>query len=68
LDYILEKHRFRKCEGCLTLPRADIDSDHNLLVAKGRTRMKKIIRFQKRRPRWDFEKLYYQRQSVRDTL
>jgi hypothetical protein len=43
-----------------TLPGADIDSDHNLLVAKICTRLKKIIRFQKRRPRWDLEKLYAQ--------
>ena len=51
-----------------TLPGADIDSDHNLLVDKVRTRLKKIIRFQKSRPRWDLEKLYAQRQSVQDTL
>jgi hypothetical protein len=43
-----------------TLPGADIDSDQNLLVVKICTRMKKIIRFQKRRPRWDLEKLYAQ--------
>ena len=30
--------------------------------------MKKIIRFQKSRPRWDLEKLYAQRQRVNDTL
>jgi hypothetical protein len=51
-----------------TLPGADIDSDHNLLVAKFRTWLKKIIRFQKRRPRWDLEKLYAQRQGVQETL
>ena len=51
-----------------TLPGADIVSDHNLLVAKVRTRLKKIIRFQKNRLRWDLEKLYDQRQSVQDTL
>ena len=51
-----------------TLPAADIDSDHNLLVAKFRTRLKKIIRFQKSRPRWDLEKLYAQKQRVQDTL
>jgi hypothetical protein len=51
-----------------TLPRADIDSHHNLLVPKFRTRLKKIIRFQKRRPRWDLEKLYAQRQRVQETL
>jgi hypothetical protein len=51
-----------------TLPGADIDSDHNLLVAKICTRLKKIIRFQKRRPQWDLEKLYTQKQRVQDTL
>jgi len=30
--------------------------------------LKKIIRFQKRRPHWDLEKLYVQRQRVQDTL
>ena len=57
------KHRFRKSvKDVQTLSGAGIDSDHNLLVAKFRTRLKKIIRFQKNRPRWDFEKLYAQRQ------
>jgi hypothetical protein len=51
-----------------TLPGADIDSDHNLLVAKICTRLKKIIRFQKRRTQWDLEKLYTQKQRVQDTL
>jgi endonuclease/exonuclease/phosphatase family metal-dependent hydrolase len=51
LDYILLKHRFRNSvKDVQTLPEADIDSDHNLLVAKICTRLKKIIRFQKRRP------------------
>ena len=63
------KHRFRNSvKDVQTLPVADIDSDHNLLVAKVRTRLKKIIRFQNSRPRWDLEKLYAQRQSVQDTL
>jgi len=51
-----------------TMPGADIDCDHNLLVAKICTGLKKIIRFQKRRPQWDLEKLYVQRQRVQDTL
>ena len=51
-----------------TLPGADIDSDHNLLVAKVRTRLKKIIRFQKSKTSWDLEKLYAQRQRVQDIL
>jgi hypothetical protein len=51
-----------------TLPGADIDSDHNLLVATICTRLKKIIRFHRRKPRWDLEKLYAQRQIVHDGL
>jgi hypothetical protein len=51
-----------------TLPGADIDSDHNLLVAKICTRLKKIIRFQNRRQQWDLEKLYTQKQRVQVTL
>jgi exonuclease III len=61
LDYILVKHRFRNgVKDVHTLPGADIDSDHNLRAAKICTRLKKIIRFQMRRPRWDLEKLYTQ--------
>jgi hypothetical protein len=37
------------------VPGADIDSDLNLLVAKICIKLKKIIRFQKRRPQWDLE-------------
>jgi len=63
------KHQFRNSvKDEQTLPGADIDSDCNLLVAKICTRLKKIIRFQKRRPQWDLEKLYAQRQRVQDTL
>ena len=50
------------------MPGTDIDSDHNLLFAKFRTRLKKIIKFQKSRTRWDLEKLYVQRQRVQDSL
>jgi len=56
------KQRFRNSvKDVQTLPGADTDPDHNLLVAIVRTRLKKIIRFQKSRPRWDLEKLYAQR-------
>jgi endonuclease/exonuclease/phosphatase family metal-dependent hydrolase len=48
LAYILVKHRFRNSvKDVHTLPGADIESDHTLLVAKVRTRLKKLIRFQK---------------------
>jgi endonuclease/exonuclease/phosphatase family metal-dependent hydrolase len=42
-DYILVKHRFRNSVKELeALPGADIEADHILLVAKFRTRMKKL--------------------------
>jgi hypothetical protein len=51
-----------------TQPGADIDSDHNFLVAKICTRLKRIIRFQKRKPVFDLEKLQVQRQKVQESL
>ena len=51
-----------------TQPGAEIDSDHNLLVATICNRLKKIIRFQKRRPQWDLEKLCAHRQRVQVIL
>ena len=63
------KHRYRNRVGDVqTLPGADIDSDHSLLLDKVRIRLKKIIRIQKNKPRWDLEKLCAERQSVQDTL
>jgi len=43
-------------------------SKHQFRHAMLGTRSKKIIRFQKRRPQWDLEKLYTQTQTVQDTL
>jgi exonuclease III len=69
LDYILVKHRFRNSvKDVQTLHGADITSDHNLFVSKICTRLKKSVRFQKRRPQWDLEKLYAQRQRMQDNL
>jgi hypothetical protein len=48
-----------------TLPGADIDFDHNLLFAKI---LKKTIRFQNQKPRWNLETLYAQRQEMHDSL
>jgi hypothetical protein len=63
------KHQFRNSvKDVQILPGAYIGSDHNLLVAKFQTRLKKIIRFQKSRPRWDLEKRYAERQRVQETL
>ena len=59
MDYVLVKHRFRNgVKVVQTLPGAGLDSDHNLLVPKICTRLKKIIRIQKRRPQRGLEKLY----------
>ena len=44
-----------QCEGRADTAGADTDCDHNLLVAKMCTRLKKIIRFQKRRAKWGLE-------------
>jgi exonuclease III len=51
LDYVLVKQQFRNSvKDVQTLPGADIDSDHNLLVAKICTRLKKIIGFKSENP------------------
>jgi hypothetical protein len=71
LDYTLVKHRFRSSvKDVHTLPGADIDFGHNLLVAKIGTKLKKTERFQKRGSRWDLNKLYTytQLKRVQDTL
>jgi hypothetical protein len=69
LDYILGKNRFRNSvKDVQTLPEADIDCDYKLHVAMICTRLKKIIRFQNRRQRWDLEKLDAQRQRVQYIL
>jgi hypothetical protein len=55
------KQRFRNSVKVVqTQPGAYIDSDHNLLVAKISTRLKRILRLQKRKPVWDLEKLQAQ--------
>jgi hypothetical protein len=68
LAYIPVKQRFRNSvKDVQTLRGEDINCDHNLLVANICTRLKKIICFQKRKPRWDLEKLYAQQQKVHDS-
>ena len=43
IDYILVKQRFWNCiRDVKTLPGADVDSDHNLLVAEVQRRLKAI--------------------------
>jgi len=62
LDYILVKHPFRNSmKDVQTLSGAVIDPNHNLLAVEMCTRLKKVIRFQKDKQRWDVEKLYAHR-------
>jgi hypothetical protein len=69
LDYVLVKQRIRNSvKDVQTLPGANIDCDHNLLVATICTRLTKIIRFEQRKPRRNLETLYAQRQKVHDSL
>jgi Metal-dependent hydrolase len=50
IDYILVKQRFRNSvRDVKTLPGADIDSDHNLLVAEVQARLKSIKNAGKRK-------------------
>jgi hypothetical protein len=50
------------------MPGGDTDSDHDSLVAKICSRLKKIIKFQKGKRRWAVQKLHAQRQKVQYTL
>ena len=51
-----------------TLPGVDIQSDRKVLVAKIGTRLKKIVKLQKRKPVCDLEKLHSEGQNVQDAL
>ena len=58
------KHRFRNS---MKDVQADTDSDYNLLVGNICTKLKKIMKFQKGKQRWDLQKLHF-RYKVQDTL
>ena len=58
LDYILVKHRFRNSvKDVQTLPVADTDSDHNLLVAKICTKLKKNYKIPKEKTTLGFAEI-----------
>ena len=55
------KVRFRNSmKDVQTMPGADNDSGHNFLIANICTRLMKIMKIQKVKPRWDLQKLYAQ--------
>jgi hypothetical protein len=69
LDNMFVKHQFRKnMNDVWTLPGADIDCNHNLLIAKIHTKLQKIMKSQKWKARWHLEKLHAQWKKVQDTL
>jgi hypothetical protein len=51
-----------------TIHDAHTDSGHNWLDAKMWASLKKKVKFQKWKPRWDLVELHAQRQQVQDTL
>ena len=60
-DYILVQHtrRFKdSMKDKQTLTKADINSKHKLLFAKICTRLKKIKKLRKGKPRWNVENLH----------
>ncbi|XP_068081777.1 craniofacial development protein 2-like [Anabrus simplex] len=65
IDFIMIRQRFRNQElDCKTLPGADMDSDHNLLVIKCHLKLNKLKKG-KNAKRWDLDKL--KEKSVRDS-
>jgi hypothetical protein len=69
LDYTILKFQFsNRMKNAQNFPGAEIDSQHSLNFANIFTRLRKIVRFLKRKPRWDLQKLYAQQQKVQDVL
>jgi hypothetical protein len=56
LDYILVKDQVRhSMKDVKTMPGSVTDSYHDVLFAKSCTRLKKIVKFQKGKPRLDLD-------------
>src|SRR6266576_3359236 len=68
IDYILIEDRFKNgMKRVCTLPGADIDSGHNLLMAEVNFRMKKVHKGN-RRKKWNLEKLKGKSQVVGEKI
>ena len=68
IDYILVEERFRNgVRRVCTLPGADINSDHNLLMSEVNFRLKKVHKGNMKK-RWNLEKLKEKREIVREKL
>ena len=69
IDYILVKQRFRNSIiDVKTLPGADIDSDHNLLVAEVQTWLKAIKKVGKRKSKGNFERIESKENQVKEVM
>ena len=63
------KQRFRNSiRNVKTLPGADIDSDHNLLVAEMQTRLKAIKKAGKRKPKLNLERIKSKENNVKEVM
>jgi hypothetical protein len=51
-----------------TLPGAEIDSDHNLLVAEVKTRLKAIKEAEKKKPKWNLERIKSKENIVKEVM
>ena len=69
IDYILVKERFRNSvKDVRIIPSADIDSDHNLLVASISTRLKRIKTQGRKKSKWDLEQMNNKASQVTQAL
>ena len=58
LDYIMVRHRYRNSvKNARTMPGADADTDHNLVIMKAQIKLKFIKRKKKIRQRWNKKNL-----------
>jgi hypothetical protein len=63
------KQRFRNgIRDAKTLPGADIDSDHNLLVAEVQTRLKAIENAEKRKPKLNLKRIKSKENHVKEVM
>jgi hypothetical protein len=51
-----------------TRPDADIDSNHNLLVAEVQTRLKAIKKARKMKPKWNLERIKSKENYVKEVM
>ena len=68
LDYILIKHRYRNSvKDSRAYPGADVDSDHNLVMAKIDLKLKKILK-SVRKKRWCMNELEKQKENFQEKV